>query len=52
MLCSGWKVLVVFYKVFFFQAESRITNLVRSRGVGDVYKGKVSSGPTWERGVV
>ncbi|MFS4135245.1 hypothetical protein ACMDMS_20260, partial [Acinetobacter baumannii] len=27
--------------VFFFQAEAGIRDLVRSRGLGDVYKGKV-----------
>ena len=30
---------IVFYRcIFFFQAEDGIRNLVRSRGLGDVYK--------------
>ena len=28
----------VFYSLFFFQAEDGIRDLVRSRGLGDVYK--------------
>ena len=31
-------VLCVFWCVFFFQAEDGIRDLVRSRGLGDVYK--------------
>ena len=30
--------LNIFYYVFFFQAEDGIRDLVRSRGLGDVYK--------------
>ena len=30
--------LTVFYSFFFFQAEDGIRDLVRSRGLGDVYK--------------
>ena len=30
--------LVVFVMLFFFQAEDGIRDLVRSRGLGDVYK--------------
>ena len=29
---------IVFYVFFFFQAEDGIRDLVRSRGLGDVYK--------------
>ena len=29
---------VFFYRFFFFQAEDGIRDLVRSRGLGDVYK--------------
>ena len=36
---------------FFFQAEDGIRDLVRSRGLGDVYKRQVSGGP-WSRAVV
>ena len=32
---------------FFFQAEDGIRVLVRSRGLGDVYKGQVSILPGW-----
>ena len=37
---SGMNVVVVFFVsvVFFFQAEDGIRDLVRSRGLGDVYK--------------
>ena len=34
-----WKGYVVFF--FFFQAEDGIRDLVRSRGLGDVYKRQV-----------
>ncbi len=30
--------------MFFFQAEDGIRDLVRSRGLGDVYKGKAITG--------
>ena len=29
---------LVYYRIFFFQAEDGIRDLVRSRGLGDVYK--------------
>ena len=32
---------IVFHRVFFFQAEDGIRDLVRSRGLGDVYKRQV-----------
>ena len=32
------------YGVFFFQAEDGIRDLVRSRGLGDVYKRQLSMG--------
>ena len=32
---------LVFYFVFFFQAEDGIRDLVRSRGLGDVYKRQI-----------
>ena len=34
------------YNLFFFQAEDGIRDLVRSRGLGDVYKRQVASCPT------
>ena len=34
-MCSTWLFIVV---LFFFQAEDGIRDLVRSRGLGDVYK--------------
>ena len=40
MLC-GWRITYVwisYWFVFFFQAEDGIRDLVRSRGLGDVYK--------------
>ena len=36
--CVKGKVFSVFCFVFFFQAEDGIRDLVRSRGLGDVYK--------------
>ena len=36
MCFSGY--MMVFFCVFFFQAEDGIRDLVRSRGLGDVYK--------------
>ena len=41
MLSIMWLVLVF----FFFQAEDGIRDLVRSRGLGDVYKRQVLNGP-------
>ena len=35
----------VFYVVFFFQAEDGIRDLVRSRGLGDVYKRQLNYKP-------
>ena len=34
------------YKIFFFQAEDGIRDLVRSRGLGDVYKRQFLNAPT------
>ena len=39
-ICSGH----LFCVVFFFQAEDGIRDLVRSRGLGDVYKRQVDGG--------
>ena len=36
--------MVVF--IFFFQAEDGIRDLVRSRGLGDVYKRQIQTSPT------
>ena len=38
LLCDR---LVVFWIFFFFQAEDGIRDLVRSRGLGDVYKRQI-----------
>ena len=38
MVRQCYVVLVLFYGGFFFQAEDGIRDLVRSRGLGDVYK--------------
>ena len=35
----------VFVCLFFFQAEDGIRDLVRSRGLGDVYKRQIQIGP-------
>ena len=35
------RVVVFFFSIFFFQAEDGIRDLVRSRGLGDVYKRQV-----------
>ena len=45
---------MIFDVVFFFQAEDGIRDLVRSRGLGDVYKRQaherlIGSPETWER---
>ena len=37
--CVSWMLVVI--DVFFFQAEDGIRDLVRSRGLGDVYKRQV-----------
>ena len=34
----GYDICVVIVAIFFFQAEDGIRDLVRSRGLGDVYK--------------
>ena len=44
ILCSVVDFRVV---VFFFQAEDGIRDLVRSRGLGDVYKRQVGNAPVW-----
>mgnify|MGYP003381605615 CR=1 FL=1 len=38
LFSDGWK---FFMRVFFFQAEDGIRDLVRSRGLGDVHKRQV-----------
>ena len=38
LLCRVWLHVVCFCFFFFFQAEDGIRDLVRSRGLGDVYK--------------
>ena len=38
VLCISWSVGQCVRCVFFFQAEDGIRDLVRSRGLGDVYK--------------
>ena len=38
VICMLHKVVNVFIGFFFFQAEDGIRDLVRSRGLGDVYK--------------
>ena len=38
--------MIIVVYVFFFQAEDGIRDLVRSRGLGDVYKRQVETG--WE----
>ena len=39
LLCLSWGCMLSFLlSVFFFQAEDGIRDLVRSRGLGDVYK--------------
>ena len=45
-LCIGdvWMELLVACLFFFFQAEDGIRDLVRSRGLGDVYKRQASYG--------
>ena len=38
----GMMVICVFIVFFFFQAEDGIRDLVRSRGLGDVYKRQIA----------
>ena len=53
IICRVLNVCCVFcvFFVFFFQAEDGIRDLVRSRGLGDVYKrqGLCDTGATWQR---
>ena len=42
VLLSAYRRVVAGWSVFFFQAEDGIRDLVRSRGLGDVYKRQVS----------
>ena len=53
MLCVCVCVCCVFLCFFFFQAEDGIRDLVRSRGLGDVYKRQVlyCISPPWEKWV-
>ena len=44
VLCYGW-CCVVYVCFFFFQAEDGIRDLVRSRGLGDVYKRQIYALP-------
>ena len=37
-VCVFFKLNIMYVFVFFFQAEDGIRDLVRSRGLGDVYK--------------
>ena len=41
VLCVGVLIRHIFCSLFFFQAEDGIRDLVRSRGLGDVYKRQV-----------
>ena len=52
LLFSFFFFLVVFFLFFFFQAEDGIRDLVRSRGLGDVYKRQGVPGATVRRGRV
>ena len=45
LLCLYFCVLFFFLCCFFFQAEDGIRDLVRSRGLGDVYKRQISNRP-------
>ena len=40
--CNIWRYVIFFF--FFFQAEDGIRDLVRSRGLGDVYKRQIKPG--------
>ena len=42
--------MLLFFLVFFFQAEDGIRDLVRSRGLGDVYKRQVFTATTGSEG--
>ena len=42
-------IVVVFFFCFFFQAEDGIRDLVRSRGLGDVYKRQLQEGDEQRR---
>ena len=41
----GRRCFVIVSHIFFFQAEDGIRDLVRSRGLGDVYKRQIQGGP-------
>ena len=41
-------IFCIFSHFFFFQAEDGIRDLVRSRGLGDVYKRQIEHDPTPE----
>ncbi len=45
MECIGKLKVSINDQLFFFQAEDGIRNLVRSRGLGDVYKGQAMHFP-------
>mgnify|MGYP003379352108 CR=1 FL=1 len=49
-MCFEGEVRHVLLCIFFFQAEDGIRDLVRSRGLGDVYKRQVLQGgmQAWE----
>ena len=38
VLCVLLRIMVILFMIVFFQAEDGIRDLVRSRGLGDVYK--------------
>ena len=40
-----WCIIYVYFVFFFFQAEDGIRDLVRSRGLGDVYKRQTQTRP-------
>ena len=44
LLCSNFFLVLCWFCFFFFQAEDGIRDLVRSRGLGDVYKRQVIVG--------
>ena len=47
-LCGVLDKLLLFFFCFFFQAEDGIRDLVRSRGLGDVYKRQSQTYPNIE----
>ena len=46
-MCVSWLRFRIWFSFFFFQAEDGIRDLVRSRGLGDVYKRQVALGTRW-----